>query len=171
MSRRPCSSSMSNVIVEYSAQQRGVLFVVVRPVLGDKHQPVELNINIEHAQQDDEDKFIEAIVRGLTCSLSVDELASICCQSLSTFKRHFRLRYSLSPHRWFIEHRLLIARYVVEHTVMPTKDIAHLCCFSSVSRFIDLFKQRYGATPSQLRRQCSAANELHDTRLEIVIKI
>lgn len=88
----------------------------------------------------------EALARGLIGG-SIEAMASICCLSPSAFKRRFRHRYSSSPHSWLLEHRLRIARHLVEESIIPIDDIATIVGFANVSHFIALFKRRYRTTP------------------------
>ena len=133
-----------------------------------------LSVSIEHDEEshlrDRDDRFDEAILRGLTSSATVDELAAICCESCSTFKRHFRARYSISPHRWFTEQKLQMAYNMVRSTTISTKDISRLFSFGCPSRFIHLFRQRYGTTPMRLRRE-QGGDASGDSTMEIIIEL
>ena len=98
----------------------------------------------------EQERFEAAILRGISSNVSINELADMCCLSVSTFKRRFRERYSLSPHRWFLDCRLDIAAMILHRTSVPTRHIATLCGFINVSHFIATFKRRYGITPSRV---------------------
>lgn len=107
---------------------------------------------LRHSSREQE-RFESAILKGLSSNISIDELASICCLSASTFKRRFRERYSTSPHKWFLHCRLDIAAMVLRHQSIPTRDIASICGFVNVSHFIATFKRRFGTTPSHISQQ------------------
>lgn len=107
---------------------------------------------LRHSSREQE-RFESAILRGISSNISIEELASICCLSPSTFKRRFRERYSASPHRWFLGCRLDIAAMILRHADIPTRHIATLCGFINVSHFIATFKRRFGTTPSHISRQ------------------
>ena len=107
---------------------------------------------VRHSSREQE-RFEEAILKGISSNISIDELADICCLSASTFKRRFRERYSASPHKWFLGCRLDIAAMILRETDVPTRYIASLCGFINVSHFIATFKRRFGTTPSHIARQ------------------
>ncbi|MBR5821558.1 MAG: helix-turn-helix transcriptional regulator [Alistipes sp.] len=107
---------------------------------------------VRHSSREQE-RFEEAILKGISSNISIDELADICCLSASTFKRRFRERYSASPHKWFLGCRLEIAAMILRQTDVPTRYIASLCGFINVSHFIATFKRRFGTTPSHIARQ------------------
>lgn len=107
---------------------------------------------VRHSSREQE-RFEEAILKGISSNISIDELADICCLSASTFKRRFRERYSASPHKWFLGCRLDIAAMILRQTDVPTRYIASLCGFINVSHFIATFKRRFGTTPSHVARQ------------------
>ncbi|MBO7189471.1 MAG: helix-turn-helix transcriptional regulator [Alistipes sp.] len=107
---------------------------------------------VRHSSREQE-RFEEAILKGISSNISIDELADICCLSASTFKRRFRERYSSSPHKWFLSCRLEMAAMILKQTDVPTRYIASLCGFINVSHFIATFKRRFGTTPSHIARQ------------------
>lgn len=107
---------------------------------------------VRHSSREQE-RFEQAILKGISSNISIDELADICCLSASTFKRRFRERYSTSPHKWFLGCRLEIAAMILRQTDVPTRYIASLCGFINVSHFIATFKRRFGTTPSHIARQ------------------
>lgn len=112
----------------------------------------ELFGRMRHSSREQE-RFERAILRGISSNISIEELASICCLSASTFKRRFRERYSSSPHKWFLGCRLEIAQSMLRHADIPTRHIATLCGFINVSHFIATFKRRFGTTPSHIVRE------------------
>ena len=104
----------------------------------------------------EEERFEEAILHGIAANTSIEELAAICCHSISTFKRRFRERYGTSPHRWLLDCRLDIAERILSETHVPTNIIASLAGFINVSHFIATYRRRFGYTPTHtLRRRHS----------------
>ena len=101
----------------------------------------------------EEELFARAVEHGLKCSTAVEELAKMCCQSISTFKRHFRARYSMSPHRWFILRKLDIAYKIILERDIAIVELTKLCGFNNSSHFIALFRKRYGISPARLSKQ------------------
>lgn len=112
-----------------------------------------------------------ALILGLIHQASVGELAALCCQSSSTFKRHFSTRYNMSPQRWFRCQRLYIAHKIIEHTTLGTAEVSDLCGFSSPSRFISQFRAMYGATPRRLRLELERAGKADNNGVEIYIEL
>lgn len=100
-----------------------------------------------------EERFEHAVLHGIITSLTIDDLASRCCISLSTFKRRFNERFRHSPHRWFVRCRLDIAERVIGHSGVAVADLAQMCGFSNTSHFIHAFRNRFGATPSRHARR------------------
>lgn len=99
-----------------------------------------------------EQRFEHAMLSALSSTISVDDIASMCCMSLSTFKRHFNTRYDISPHRWIQDVRLTLAYEILSTSDVSAEYAARLCGFNSSSYFISMFKTRYGITPSCVRQ-------------------
>ena len=100
-----------------------------------------------------EARFERAVLDGIVEGLTIEELADNCCLSLSTFKRHFRSRFSESPHRWFVRCRLDLAERVLSVSGISVLNLAQMCGYSNTSHFIHAFRSRFGATPSHFVRQ------------------
>ena len=112
---------------------------------------------------DVEDERMERVVMDTVVdNLSLEELAGRCCVSVSTFKRRFRRRFSLSPHRWFILRRLDLAYRLTLATDLAVTEIARLCGFTNPSHFISAFKRHYRTTPALLRRTTRAEHNEHE---------
>lgn len=100
-----------------------------------------------------DDRRMEDVVMGAVAeNLSLERLAERCYVSVSTFKRRFRKRFSMSPHRWFILRRLDLAYRMILSTDVSVSEISRMCGFTNPSHFIAAFKRRYGITPTVLRR-------------------
>lgn len=101
-----------------------------------------------------EDERLESVVlEAITKNVSLEELADRCYVSVSTFKRRFRKRFSISPHKWFLDRKLEIAYRIIINTDLPIVEVAQLCGFVNVSHFISAFKRKYSVTPASLRRR------------------
>ena len=101
----------------------------------------------------DEDRLEHVVMSAVAENLSLEELAERCYVSVSTFKRRFRRRFSLPPHRWFTLRRLNLAYRVILATDLPIAEIARMCGFTNPSHFISAFKRQYDITPANLRRR------------------
>jgi AraC-like DNA-binding protein len=107
---------------------------------------------MDSAIERDEKRMEDVVMGAVAENLSLDKLAERCYVSVSTFKRRFRKRFSMSPHRWFIHRRLELAYRMILATDVSITEIARLCGFTNPSHFISAFKRRYGTTPTALRR-------------------
>lgn len=117
------------------------------------HIDIEICDNKTDEHEREEERFTQAIEHGLRSSAPVEELAHICCQSLSTFKRRFRARYSMSPHRWFCLRKLEIAYKIIHERDIAIVELTKLCGFNNTSHFIAAFRKRYGISPARLGKQ------------------
>ena len=120
---------------------------------------VRISIDIENIDAEDEikqredERLAQALKYGIECSASIEELASLCFQSVSTFKRKFRARYSISPHQWLLQQKLEIALHIIEQREIPICELTTLCGFNNTSHFIYLFRNRYGISPARLSKK------------------
>lgn len=100
----------------------------------------------------DNSKFEREVYANIYTNLSLEEIASKCCLSVSSFKRRFARSFEASPHRWFLEKRMCRARGMLITTDMSVAEIGRACGFSNQSHFIKVFKRHYGMTPTLYRR-------------------
>lgn len=93
-------------------------------------------------------QFIEAHVFS---RLSINELAVMAHQSLSSFKREFAKHYDCPPARYFRQRRLEQAAKLLRSTDNRISDIAFDCGFLDLAHFSKTFQKRYGMPPSTYR--------------------
>lgn len=67
-------------------------------------------------------------------------------------RRVFEAEYRVSPVRWRLTCRLLLAKNLLAETALPVVDIAAASGFGSLRRFNDAFKKYYKMSPSEMRR-------------------
>jgi AraC-like DNA-binding protein len=101
-----------------------------------------------------EQRFEHAILRSLSEVMSIEEVASLCCMSLSTFKRYFRTRFRISPHRWMQSFRLQMAYEILSSYDVATEDVANMFGYNNLSYFTVLFRTKHGVTPNCVRQIC-----------------
>lgn len=101
----------------------------------------------------DNSKFEREVYANIYTNLSLEEIASKCCLSVSSFKRKFGRSFNTSPHRWFLEKRMCRAHGMLITTDMSVAEIGAACGFSNQSHFIKVFKRHYGMTPTLYRRR------------------
>ena len=124
------------------------------------HLDIEICDNDVREESKEEERFAQAIEIGIKSSAAIEELASICCQSISTFKRRFRERYSMSPHKWFMLRKLEMAYKIIEGHDVSIVELTRLCGYKNTSHFIAAFRKRYGISPARLSKQLR--EEQHD---------
>ena len=108
---------------------------------------------------DIERRFEHALLVALSSVMPMDEVASMCCMSLSTFKRHFRARFQMSPHRWIQSIRMRVAYELVTTCDISIEHIARMCSFSNVSYFTSIFRNTFGITPACARQMARYMRE------------
>ncbi len=89
--------------------------------------------------------------------LSVSELAKDAGFSPAQFRRSFGEHLGVSPRSYLINHRLEMARRLLEQDDLPVSAIVARCGFSSSSHFIHLFKRNTGLAPLQYRQASRSA--------------
>ena len=97
------------------------------------------------------DNFEHIIYSHIFSDISIEELASTCHRSLTSFKKEFKRHFFIPPHRWFIRQRLMQSRLLLISTSKSISEIGNECAFPNTSHFIKLFKKEYGLTPAIYR--------------------
>lgn len=96
-------------------------------------------------------EFREVIEAHLYDDISVDVLASLTNQSLSSFKRKFKSIYNASPASYIRSEKLKKAKQLIEQGHDKISHIAYDCGFNDVAHFSKAFKSKYGSSPSAFR--------------------
>ena len=172
-SRDVCNSSAVGCIINGSCKLRqdGALRVIPERMLYviDKHTEsvenitnkegsfeqvlfvVESNSGTISTSSRERERFTNAIMQGIVYNLSIEELATMCCYSVSTFKRRFNQHFNESPHKWLLRCRLMLAAKIMSKTNISITELSSLCGFVNVSHFIATFRRHFGVTPSSLK--------------------
>lgn len=85
--------------------------------------------------------------------ISVEELAHLCSLSLSSFKRKFKTVYHDTPASYLKNKRLEKAAQLLRVSSERIIDICYNSGFSNVDNFSKSFKQKYGSSPSEYRKE------------------
>lgn len=85
--------------------------------------------------------------------LTLEEYATLCHRSLSTFKRDFKETFGESPGKWLNKQRLNYARMRLLSTEESINDVAFHSGYQATSHFIRSFKKLFGLPPEQYRHQ------------------
>ncbi|EBA14756.1 Helix-turn-helix, AraC type:ThiJ/PfpI [Roseobacter sp. SK209-2-6] len=99
---------------------------------------------------------INLMLDNLEEPLSVNTIAAIIGLSVRQVERLFLRYLGTSPVRFYRMERLELGRSLVEDTNMPITEIALACGFKSLSSFIKLFRNNFGATPITFRASKAA---------------
>lgn len=97
--------------------------------------------------------FEQVVYDHMFKDISIEQLSGICNKSLTSFKKEFKRRFSMPPHKWFIRHRLMHSRLLLISTSMSVSEIGNECAFPNTSHFIKLFKKEFLVTPSAYRNR------------------
>ena len=92
--------------------------------------------------------FREIIEAHYYSNTTLEELAQLNNQSLSTFKREFKKLYNFSPATYLRDKKLQKSIELLTSTELRATDIAYECGFANVSHFSKTFKQKHGISPS-----------------------
>lgn len=83
--------------------------------------------------------------------LSLDEIASIACLNKFHFLSGFKAAYNTTPIQYYRELKLQRA-YTLLKNQTPVAEVCYRLGFESIGSFSNLFKKRYGFSPSVLSR-------------------
>ncbi len=81
--------------------------------------------------------------------LTVADYAYLTGRSLSTFRREFKAKFGLPPHKWITQKRMEKAKEILEKGNQSVSEAAYHVGYENVSHFISGFKKHYGYTPKQ----------------------
>lgn len=96
-------------------------------------------------------RLVDYIEQHLDEPLALGELAQLAALSEYHFARMFSASFSMPPHRYVLQRRLLRARELLQHGDLPLGEIGLACGFASASHFSNRFRQAFGAAPGLLR--------------------
>ncbi|MBA6418317.1 AraC family transcriptional regulator [Pseudomonas sp. 5Ae-yellow] len=101
------------------------------------------------------DAYIDA---HLAYPIEISDLAKLAHTSNSRLRHWFALELSCSPGEYVRRRRLCFARQQLEQNRDPIALIAERAGYSSQSAFAQAFKQRWGVSPRDARRQAKHDN-------------
>jgi AraC-like DNA-binding protein len=103
---------------------------------------------------DPEKEMMEKLISEYVFSdITLGEFARRNNRSLTSFKKKFKEYFNDTPHRWVTRQRLMHARLQIVQTTKPIVQIGRESRFPNTSHFIKLFREEYGLTPREYRRQ------------------
>ncbi len=91
-------------------------------------------------------------------NLSLEEFAAMCHRSLTSFKRDFRKNYDETPGRWLLKKRLDYSATLLHNRDANISQVGYDSGFEDLSHFSRVFKQRFGMSPANFRKDSSASS-------------
>ena len=88
-------------------------------------------------------------------NLSLEDFARLTHRSLSTFKRDFHKYYRQPPGKWLLEKRLEYSALLLKNPAFNISQVAWDCGFEDLSHFSRAFKNKFGTSPAQYRKEVS----------------
>ncbi|MCB0689481.1 MAG: helix-turn-helix transcriptional regulator [Saprospiraceae bacterium] len=122
-----------------------LLNIFTRPL----HRPVAEYLG--SLTKDKTKDFKQMLEENFAYNLKLEDLATLCNMSLSTFKRTFNDIYQTSPGKWLSERRLDLAAHLLRNSDKTISQISFESGFEDASSFGRAFKQKYKQTPLQYR--------------------
>jgi AraC-like DNA-binding protein len=95
--------------------------------------------------------FKDVIEAHLYSILSIENLASLTNNSLTSFKRKFKEVYQTSPANYIKNKRLEKASKLLKISDSSISDISFECAFNDIAHFCNSFKAKFNLTPSEYR--------------------
>lgn len=91
---------------------------------------------------------------------TVQELADICCLSLTTFNRKFKFFFKDSPYNWMLKQKAKHIQLKLRNSNIPICDIIEEYGFSSSGHFTSYCRTHFNMTPTQLRKKLSSEKQI-----------
>lgn len=118
-----------------------------------------LEYNLEMSSEYDLDKFslaLKEMKKEPNLRIGLPAFIELSHYSHTQLARLTKHHLGMSPHDYVKELRLATAYDLILYTQDKTEDIAERVGYHSTSHFIQVFKERYGVSPAELRRQGKA---------------
>ncbi|MBI2273557.1 MAG: helix-turn-helix transcriptional regulator [Bacteroidetes bacterium] len=84
-------------------------------------------------------------------NITVEELATICNMSISTFKREFKKAFNDNPANYIRAKKMVKAKELIKQTNLRINEIAEECGYEDVSHFSNTFFKFFGKYPTFYR--------------------
>jgi AraC family transcriptional regulator, arabinose operon regulatory protein len=103
------------------------------------------------------DRRIELVIAEIETDVAraweTAELAALVNLSTSRFRHLFREETGRTINQYLRDRRLERAEFLLRTTFLSIKEVKSEAGVTSMSHFVQYFKQRYGVTPSAYRKQ------------------
>ncbi|SMO37993.1 helix-turn-helix domain-containing protein [Gracilimonas mengyeensis] len=111
----------------------------LRKLFNETFSPVEVNLK-------------QVVHSHIFTDCTVSDLAELCNMSLSTFNRQFRKVFDDSPSNYLKNKRLDKAKELLLHSSFSIGEIAFKTCFYDAAHLSNSFKDKFGCSPSDYRK-------------------
>ena len=95
--------------------------------------------------------FKQTIEAHLFSRLSLEDMASLTNNSLSSFQRQFKKLYKTTAANYIKNKRLEKSAELLKISDLSITEISDECIFSDIAHFSNSFKEKYNFTPSEYR--------------------
>jgi len=102
--------------------------------------------------QSKENLMVQNMSNNYLYNLKLEEFASLCGMSLSTFKREFKKHYNETPSRWLKSKRLGYSKKLLLESELNINQVCYESGFINTSHFVKSFKEKYEESPYQYRK-------------------
>ncbi|WP_430408895.1 helix-turn-helix domain-containing protein [Kordia sp.] len=114
-----------------------------------------LNIIIRSLFSDKTFSFREVIDSNLYEPLDLQRLAAMTNNSMASFKRKFNKMYDSTPAKYITQKKLEKAQRILVFSLSSIKEVCYECGFTNPSSFSRMFKDQYGYSPTEFRKNLS----------------
>lgn len=104
------------------------------------------------------------MLANLRHTLTIEQMARVINLSESHLLWLFKREVGMSPIQYLNHLRLETAKDLLENTFLQVKQVGDKVGMSDQSHFIHDFKEKYGTTPSQYRKQHWAKTEAEESK-------
>lgn len=111
---------------------------VIRLILSNLFSPLQFTLQ-------------QIVETHLYRNITVEELATLCNMSTSTFKREFKKTFNDNPANYIRAKKMVKAEELIKQTNLRINEIAEECGFEDVSHFSNTFFKFFGKYPTFYR--------------------
>ncbi len=129
------------------------LFISILEALNTNKKIKEIKLNNKDKEMIA--KANEILLQNFQNPPTIKELSKLVATNEDKLKKGFKVLFNDTIFNTLTEHRLKIAFKNLQKSDMSVDEIAFESGYKSVSRFIAVFKKRYGKTPGQMRKKKS----------------
>jgi AraC-like DNA-binding protein len=115
----------------------------------------DLNIIIRSLFSNKTFSFREVIDSNLYEPLDLQRLAAMTNNSMASFKRKFNKMYDSTPAKYITQKKLEKAQIILAFSLSSIKEVCYECGFTNPSSFSRMFKNQYGSSPTEFRKNLS----------------